>query len=133
MDDKPVVVFDGVCNLCHYGVRFIVAHERDHLLRFAAAQSAAGRELLRQCGFDPDDLKSFVLVEDGTARVRSDAALAVAGHLRLPWRMFRILRVLPWPFRDLLYDLLARNRYRWFGKRDSCIVPTAELRSRFLE
>ncbi len=131
-DAGHVVVFDGVCNLCSGAVAFILARERDHLIRFAAAQSAAGRELLSEFGLDPEKLATFVFIEGGSAHVRSDAALEVARHLRFPWRALRILRIVPRPLRDFLYDLIARNRYRWFGKRQSCMVPTAELRSRFL-
>ncbi len=132
-DARCFVVFDGVCNLCAYSVRFILAHERDHLIQFAAAQSAAGRELLREFAIDPDSLATFIFVEGGTAHVRSDAALALSQHLRLPWRILRILRIVPRRLRDSAYDVIARNRYRWFGKRESCVVPTAELWSRFLD
>lgn len=130
---RCVVVFDGVCNLCASSVRFILARERDHLIHFAAAQSAAGRRLLSEFGLDPDDLVTFVFVEEGVARVRSAAALGVARHLRMPWRMLRVLGIVPRPLRDWMYDLLARNRYRWFGQQESCMLPTPELRSRFLE
>jgi predicted DCC family thiol-disulfide oxidoreductase YuxK len=133
MDAEQIVVFDGVCCLCAHGLKFLLAHERDHVLRFAAAQSAAGRELLRRHGFDPQDLKTFVFIKEGVVYVRSDGALEVARHLRLPWRMFRLLRLLPRRLRDSIYDLVARNRYRWFGKQESCIVPSPELRSRFID
>jgi predicted DCC family thiol-disulfide oxidoreductase YuxK len=133
MDAQHVVVFDGACNLCAHSVTFILAHERDSAIRFAAAQSAAGRELLREFGLDPDNVATFVFVKGGTAYVRSDAALEVAQHLRSPWRMLRVLRFVPRRLRDSVYDIIARNRYRWFGKRESCIVPTPELRSRFID
>ncbi len=130
---RQIIVFDGVCTLCNRGVAFLLAHEHDHLIRFAAAQSTAGRELLSEFGLDPENLASFVFIQGGTAHFRSDAALRVARHLRLPWRMFRVLRIIPRPLRDWVYDLIARRRYRWFGKRESCMVPTPEMRSRFLD
>ena len=133
MDAAPIVIFDGVCNLCSGGIHFILAHERDHVIRFAAAQSPAGQELLQRHGFDPQDLTTFVFIEAGEVHVRSDGALKVVRHLRLPWRMFCVLRAVPRPARDRIYDLVARNRYRWFGKRDGCLVPTPELRSRFID
>jgi predicted DCC family thiol-disulfide oxidoreductase YuxK len=132
-DVKNVVVLDGMCNLCSRAARFIIAHERDHLIRFAAAQSLFGQELLLWHGFDPQELTTLVFIQGDRVHVRSDAALEVARHLRLPWRMFRIFRVVPRPFRDSFYDLVARNRYRWFGKRESCSLPTPELRSRFID
>ena len=133
MDERHVVIFDGVCNLCAHGVSFILAHERDHLIQFAAAQSAPGRELLVRLGFDPQNLTTVVFIKGGVAYVRSDAAIEVAQHLRLPWRMCRVLRFVPRRFRDAIYDLVALSRYRWFGMRESCIVPTPELRSRFID
>jgi predicted DCC family thiol-disulfide oxidoreductase YuxK len=127
-----VVVFDGVCNFCARSVQFILAHERDGVIRFAAAQTPAGRERLQEFGFDPDAITTFVFIESGQALVRSDAALAVAGHLRMPWRMLGMLRIVPRFIRDRVYDMFARNRYRFFGRRESCLVPTAEIRARFL-
>jgi predicted DCC family thiol-disulfide oxidoreductase YuxK len=132
MDASNVVVFDGVCNLCNGAVSFILSHERDHLIQFAAAQSASGRELLLRHGLDPSDITSFVFIKGDVAYVRSDAAIEVALHLRLPWRVFCVLRVLPRRLRDSIYHLVAQNRYRWFGKRERCTVPTPEVRSRFL-
>ena len=133
VDARNVVVFDGVCNLCAHSVAFILAHERDNAIQFAAAQSTAGRELLSEFGLDPANLSTFVFIEGGVAHVRSDAGLEVARHLRVPWRLLRVLRILPRPFRDSIYDLVAKHRYRWFGKRESCSVATAELRSRFID
>jgi predicted DCC family thiol-disulfide oxidoreductase YuxK len=133
MDERHIIIFDGVCNLCSHGISFVLSHERDHEICFAAAQSASGRELLLKYELDPQDLTTFVFIKGGTAYFRSDAALEVATHLRLPWRMIRVLRLVPRCLRDAIYKLVARNRYRWFGKRESCSVPTAELQSRFID
>ena len=128
-----VVIFDGVCNLCAHSVTFILAHERDQAIRFAAAQSPAGCELLSKLRFDPKNITTFVFIKNGKVFVRSDAALEIARHLRLPWRMLGVVQVVPRVLRDWLYDVVARNRYRWFGRLESCIVPTAELRTRFID
>ena len=128
-----IVVFDGVCNLCSHSAQFIVRHDRQHAFKLATAQSAAGRALLIESGLDPEKLETFVLLKAGRAYMRSDAALEIARTLNPPWRTLRILRVIPRMLRDPLYDLIARNRYRWFGKKDRCMMPTDDIRSRFIE
>lgn len=132
--DGPIVLFDGVCNLCNGFVQFVLRHERDRepRLRFAALQSTVGSELLTAHGLDPASLDSVVLIEGGTARTCSDAVLGVLRHLRAPWRLARIFGVLPRFVRDAGYRVVARSRYRLFGKKDACPMPTAELRTRFL-
>ncbi|MFO1317252.1 MAG: thiol-disulfide oxidoreductase DCC family protein [Burkholderiales bacterium] len=127
-----VVVFDGVCNLCTRSVRFILAHEAQPVLMFASLQSPAGARLLRESGFDPGTVGTFVLVSDGSCHVKSDAALRVARFLRMPWRALAALRIVPRPLRDGVYDAVARNRYRWFGRTDACMVPSASVSGRFL-
>jgi len=127
-----VVVFDGVCNLCAHSVRFILAHEQHPALAFAPVQSIAGARLMREAGLDPEDARTFLLVSEGNAYVKSDAALRVARFLRMPWRLIAMLRVVPRPLRDLVYDIVARNRYRWFGRSDTCIVPSEAIRARFV-
>jgi predicted DCC family thiol-disulfide oxidoreductase YuxK len=112
VDANNVVVLDGVCNLCSQTARFIVAHERGRVIRFAAAQSASGQELLRKHGFDPQELTTFVFIQDNMVYARSDAALEVARHLRLPWRMFGVVRAVPRPFRDAVYDLNRLARFQ---------------------
>lgn len=131
--EAPLVIFDGACNLCAGSVRFILARERDHALRFAAVQSRCGQEAMRRWGLDPTAPASFLLIEEGRALQRSDAALALTRHLRMPWRMASALRVIPRRWRDAIYDVIAGRRYRWFGRREVCLVPTPELRARFVE
>jgi predicted DCC family thiol-disulfide oxidoreductase YuxK len=138
-DDSPdrlplsgVVVFDGVCNLCSHTVQFILAHEKAASLKFASVQSAAGSRIMLDCGLDPGDAKTFVLVEEGRAYFRSEAAVRIATHLRAPWRWLGVVGIVPSFLRDWIYDLVARNRYRWFGRRDACMVPSAAIASRFL-
>jgi len=128
-----LVLFDGVCNLCTHSVRFILAHEAEPLFRFAPVQSAAGIRLLRELGQDPHDVETFVVIADGKAYLRSDAAIRIAPHLRGAWRWLGAVKIVPRPIRDWVYDLVARNRYRWFGRTDECMVPAAEIRARFIE
>jgi predicted DCC family thiol-disulfide oxidoreductase YuxK len=130
---SAVVIFDGVCNLCAASVRFVLRHEDGPRLAFTPLQSPAGGRLMREHGFSPDDVKTFVLVVDGKAYAKSDAAIRVTQYLRGPWKLLGLMRMFPRGLRDWGYDLVARNRYRWFGRVDECMVPTAELRARFIE
>jgi predicted DCC family thiol-disulfide oxidoreductase YuxK len=126
-----LVIFDGVCNFCERSVQLILRHEARPELRFALVQSNTGARMARDLGFDPEDAKTFVIVERDRAYVRSAAAIRVARYLRWPWRALAVIWVIPRPLRDWAYDLVAANRYRWFGRKDSCMVPTPELMLRF--
>lgn len=129
--EEPVVLFDGVCNLCAWSVRFIVAHD-DGSLRFAPLQSDAATELLERHGLEGDYFDSLVYVDESGAYTKSDGAVRIADHLDAPYQWAWHARHVPRPLRDVAYDLLARIRYRVFGKRESCLVPTAALEDRFL-
>jgi len=128
---SPIWLYDGVCVLCSGGVRYTLRHERDHSIRFVAIQSAEGRDLARQHGIDPDEPDSFLFVENGRALAKSDGVLALAAHLGGPARLLRLGRLLPKRARDWLYDRVARNRYRLFGRKDSCDLPDPATRQRF--
>jgi predicted DCC family thiol-disulfide oxidoreductase YuxK len=128
----PIVLFDGVCNLCNGTVRFLIERDPGARLRFASLQSEFGRALQARYGLDPDALDTFVMVDGAGVHVRSDAMLRLLAGLSAPWRWLAWMRLLPRPLRDALYGVVARNRYRWFGRRDDCLVPTPELRARFL-
>jgi predicted DCC family thiol-disulfide oxidoreductase YuxK len=130
--EDGIVVFDGVCNFCSTAVCFILKHDAERRLLFAPSQSDLGRDLLKRHGIDPADAKTFLLIKGGSAYTRADAALEVAKDLGR-WRWLRVFRIVPRRLRDWAYDLLARNRYRWFGKRDVCFVPTEAQRARFLD
>lgn len=126
----PILFFDGVCTLCNASVDFIIEHEAAAVLRFASLQGETALELL---GEDKARaLQSLVLWQDGDIVERSSAALRVARHLRAPWRWLRVFQLVPRPLRDLAYDWVARNRYRWFGRNETCRVPKPEERARFL-
>ncbi len=125
----PVVLFDGVCNLCNAAVVFIIKRDPSGRFRFAPLQSDAAAALLRDAGDLPD---SIVVAEAGRVLTRSGAVLRIARGLRWPWPLAAALVVIPRPLRDWVYARVARRRYRWFGRRDTCMVPTPELRGRFL-
>lgn len=130
--DPAIVLFDGVCNLCSSAVQFIIKNDPKRRFRFAALQSPVGRTLLARHGLPTETLSSLVLVENGHAFVRSTAALRIARLLRTPWPLAFVFIVMPRFLRDLCYDLVAKNRYRLFGKHDSCMMPTPDLNARFL-
>jgi predicted DCC family thiol-disulfide oxidoreductase YuxK len=125
-----VLLFDGVCTLCNGFVRFVIERDPAGRFQFAPLQSDAARRMLGAAPQPWPD--SLVLVEDGRLFTRSTAALRVARGLRFPWPLAYGFVAVPRPVRDWVYDVVARNRYRWFGRRDVCMVPTPELRSRFL-
>jgi predicted DCC family thiol-disulfide oxidoreductase YuxK len=129
----PVILFDGVCNLCNGFVQFVIARDPEARFRFASLQSNAAGALLNgriQNGPVPD---SVWLVEDGRIYTQSTAALRVARGLGFPWNLSYGFIIVPKPLRDAVYDWVASNRYAWFGKRDVCMVPTPDLRDRFLD
>lgn len=130
MADRAVILFDGVCNLCNAWVDFVVRHDVDGKYRFAPLQSDVANDLLRGAPADLPD--SIVLVEGKDVWVRSTAALRVARGIGLPWSLAYVFILVPRPVRDAVYDWVARHRYRWFGRRDTCRVPTPEERARFL-
>lgn len=131
--EPAVVLFDGVCNLCNASIHFIIDRDPRGRFRFAALQSDAGAEILRQAGLDAADLSSLVLWEGGRAYRYSTAALRIARRLSWPWPLLAVFLLIPAFLRDPVYRFIARNRYRWFGKSETCRVPTPELRARFLD
>lgn len=131
--EHPVLLFDGVCNLCNGVVRLVVRFDAAGTFRFAPLQSTVGRALLERHGLDADDFDSFVLVEDGRAFEKSAAALRVARRLDGPWPLLWPLVYAPERLRDAGYDLVANHRYRVFGRTDECQLPPPELRERFTE
>lgn len=131
-DAIAVIVFDGVCVLCSGWVRFLLRVDRKQRYRFAAMQSASGQTLLARHGLDAHDPLSFLLVTQDGAYTDSDAILRVLDGLGGAWRLARIARLVPRALRDPLYRLVARNRYRWFGRRATCLLPTPDIAARFL-
>jgi predicted DCC family thiol-disulfide oxidoreductase YuxK len=130
--DDDVILFDGVCIFCSRWVRFVAARDTGRRFRFTPIQSDYGARLAQTFGIDPDDPDTNAVVHGGKAFTRSDAALTVLSLLPR-WRWVRIVFAVPKPVRDALYSLVARNRYRIFGKYDACFVPDADLRARVIE
>jgi predicted DCC family thiol-disulfide oxidoreductase YuxK len=133
-----LVLYDGVCGLCSRLLQFLLKHDRRAVFNFASLQSATGKAMVARCGGNPEDLSSFYVFADFRTpgvRVfsRSDAALFVAGELGWPWKVMRVAGILPKVLLDRLYDIVARTRYRVFGRHERCIMPLAEFRSRFVE
>ena len=131
-DDKPVIVFDGECIFCSGWVRFLLRHDRRAQYRYLTAQSPLGQALYRHYGLDASSFESNILIEGGVARFKSDGSMRTLARLGLPWSLVNVCRILPAALRDPLYDLVAKNRYRIAGRRQSCMVPTPEERGRFI-
>ncbi|MBK8162562.1 MAG: DUF393 domain-containing protein [Gammaproteobacteria bacterium] len=130
---ESVIVFDGVCTLCSRWVRFVIRRDARARFRFAPLQTPAGAALLQRHGIDPSDVRTFLLVKAGKAYLRSDAVIEIARDLGAGWTWLRALQLVPRTWRDALYDLLARHRYRWFGRQQACMTPDEGMRARFLE
>ncbi len=128
-----IIVFDGICNFCERSVNFILQHEASQELTFVPLQTVTGAQMLRELGFNPADARTFVLVEEGKAYSRSSAAIRVARYLRWPWRALAATWLIPRPIRDYGYRVIAANRYRWFGRKDRCMIPTPAVRQRFIQ
>jgi predicted DCC family thiol-disulfide oxidoreductase YuxK len=133
MEEGPVILFDGVCNYCNGMVNRTIRLDKGGRIRFAPLQSATGQRLLQEYGLPVGSLDSFVFIDNGKAYTKSGAALRVLRYL--PWwiQEVRLLGIVPRPFRDAIYDFIARNRYKWFGKKDSCMIPAPAIRARFLD
>jgi predicted DCC family thiol-disulfide oxidoreductase YuxK len=130
--DDDVILYDGVCVFCSRWIRFIAARDKDRRFRFTAIQSGYGTRLAQAFGIDPKDPDTNAVIHDGIASFKSDAALTVLSHLP-GWGWVRALRAVPKPLRDAVYNLVARNRYRIFGKYQECFVPDAGFRDRVME
>lgn len=127
---ERIILFDGVCNFCNNSVQFIVNRDPAGKFQFASQQSEIGEKLMAAYGVSGND--SIVYIEDGQAFTKSTAALRIAKHLTMPWSICSIFTVIPLPIRNSIYNLIAKNRYRWFGKRESCMIPPPSIRKRFL-
>lgn len=129
MRTHPIVLFDGVCNLCNGAVQFIIARDKHQGFRFASLQSTFGQQYQEQVG----EVDSILLVEEGQVYQKSTAALRIARKLNGLWPMLFVFIIIPPFLRDFIYDIIARNRYRWFGKKESCWLPTPDLKTRFID
>jgi predicted DCC family thiol-disulfide oxidoreductase YuxK len=132
VNDKPVIVFDGVCNLCTGSVLFILKRDKEKKFLFASLQSKYGQDLLKQFGLPINTFNSFILYQDEKIYTRSTAALKMFQQLD-GWKWIKVFEIVPKFIRDAVYNLVANNRYKWFGKKEECWIPTRELKARFLD
>jgi predicted DCC family thiol-disulfide oxidoreductase YuxK len=130
---QKVVLFDGVCNLCNSGVQFIIRHDARRQFLFGSLQGEAGQAYLKKFNLPADSLHSFILIEGEQVYTHSTAALRVLKHLGGGWKLFYGLIIIPKFARDGMYNFIARNRYKWFGKKEACWIPQPGLQSRFLD
>ena len=122
---KKLLLFDGVCNLCNASVQFIIERDKQDVFRFASLQSEVGQQFINERQIDTEKIDSIILVVPGESYyVKSSAALRIAKHLHGGWTLLQVFLLLPPFIRDFFYDIVARNRYRWFGKQDNCWIPT---------
>lgn len=133
IENQDILLFDGVCNLCNSSVNFIIDHDPNNHFRFAALQSEFGQQKLAELGFNSESFDSLVLLSQGEVYKKSSAALKIARKLSGLYPILYVYMVIPPSIRDGIYDIIAKNRYKWWGKQDSCRIPTPELRSRFME
>jgi predicted DCC family thiol-disulfide oxidoreductase YuxK len=132
MDNRHIVVFDGVCNFCNGAVNFIIKRDPHGKFAFTPMQSELGNQLMTRCGVSETDVDTFLLIKGGRCFFFSSAALEIAKDLAGVWPLLGAFRLVPRPIRDAVYKVLARNRYTLFGKRDACMVPSEAVRSRFI-
>ena len=132
MSTKSVILFDGVCNFCNGAVNFTIKRDKNKMIKFAALQSEVGRSLIRHYGLPENDMRSFLLIENGKLYSKSTAALKVCRYLKGLWPLCYGFIIVPAFIRNAVYDLIARNRYKWFGQKEECMVPTPDVRARFL-
>ncbi|GEP51818.1 thiol-disulfide oxidoreductase [Flavobacterium noncentrifugens] len=131
--DKKIILFDGVCNLCNSAVQFVIKHDLKDQFRFAALQSDIGMQILKHIAIDPKNIDSIILYEPGIAYYyKSSAAIEIAKGLGGFWSLSTAFKIIPTFLRNPVYDFIARNRYKWYGKQESCMIPTPELKSKFL-
>ncbi len=132
--DKKIILFDGVCNLCDNFVQYVIKHDKKNVFLFAALQSDIGIKILKHIAIDPAKIDSIILYEPGIAyHYKSGAALEIAKNLGGYLSIGTVFKMLPAYIRDKVYDYIAKNRYKWYGKKDNCMIPTAELNAKFID
>ncbi|SDC42672.1 Predicted thiol-disulfide oxidoreductase YuxK, DCC family [Terribacillus halophilus] len=131
MDNEAIILFDGVCNLCNGSVQFIIKHDKGAYFKFASLQSDFGSKL-KEAKQIPDEVDSIIFVKGNRVYTQSSAVLRIARHLDGVWKLAAAALIISRPIRDMMYRYVARNRYRWFGKQNQCMLPSPELKERFL-
>lgn len=132
--NKQLILFDGVCNLCNSTVQYVIKHDKKDIFRFAALQSEIGQKLIDQFGIDTIKTDSILLYSEASGlSMKSTAALKISKSLGFPFTILQLFLIIPAFLRNWVYDFIAKNRYKWYGKRNECIIPTPELKSKFIE
>ena len=132
-ENKKIILFDGVCNLCDASVQFVIKHDKKDIFRFVALQSDLGQKIISHIGIQNQNIDSIILYEPGVAYYyKSSAALQIAKNLGGFFHFGTIFKIIPTGLRNLVYDYVAKNRYEWYGKKESCMIPTKELKAKFL-
>lgn len=133
MNHKQIILFDGVCNFCNYWVNFVLKRNQKNLFLFAALQSKTGQELLTKFNLSTTDFDTFILINGDSFQTKSDAAISIASNIAGWPKILLIGKIIPRFLRNFIYDLIAKNRYKIFGKRESCRIPTKEEKEKFLD
>lgn len=133
MKTRKIILFDGICNLCNQSVQFVIEHDNKNQFQFASLQSDFGQNFLKENNLDATQFDSVVFIEDDKFYTKSSAALKIAKYLDGITSWLTIFMIVPKPLRDVVYSFIAKNRYRWFGKQESCWLPTPELKAKFLD
>lgn len=128
-----IILFDGSCNLCNGYVKFVIQRDKQGILKFASLQSDIGKALLKNFKFDSDSIDSIVFIQNDSLTIKSTAILNICAHLNGFWHLSKIFLMIPRCIRDFLYDFIATNRYRWFGKKTSCLIRNDNIKTRFLD
>jgi predicted DCC family thiol-disulfide oxidoreductase YuxK len=132
LNSKGVVLFDGVCNFCNSSVNFIIRYDKKDYFRFTPLQSEIGMKISEKYNLDSGNLKSVILVDKGKIYTKTTAALRIAKQLSGAWPALYVFIIVPAPIRDVVYNIIAKYRYKWWGERDACMIPTPEIRKKFL-
>ena len=132
-ENSKVILFDGVCNLCNDSVKFIIKNDKRNIFKFAPLQGNYGIKIQNSYNINTTKINSIILVDGENTFTKSSAALRIAKDLRAPFFMFYVFIIIPVFIRNFIYDLIAKNRYKWFGKMDNCMIPTKELKSKFFD
>lgn len=133
MNERPVIIFDGVCNYCNRVINFIIRHDKKKVFYFATLQSNFGQKTLKENHLPPDVFETFLLLDKHRLYKKSTAGLRLYNKLPWYWKWTQLFWIFPKFFRDWIYSIIAKNRYKWFGKRETCMIPSPELKARFLD
>lgn len=131
--EHPIILFDGICNFCNGWVNYIIKRDTNSFFKFAALQSKEGKKLLQEYQLSSEDINSVIVIFQQKVFIKSDAALFIAKHISGVVYIFSFFTFLPLSFRNSIYDYIAKNRYTWFGKKETCMIPTPAVKSRFLD